>query len=318
MKILTIGTSFITERFIDAIKEVEGAELAMVYSRSLEKAQNFVEGVKGIADLDAALASDEFDTVYVASPNTIHYEQSKKALLAGKHVICEKPFVSNVEQLKELIQIAKEKDLFLFEAITTIHLPNFHLIKENLKRVGEVRLVNCNFSQFSSRYPLYKAGERVNIFDPAFDGGALRDINVYNIHFTVGLFGEPQRYQYFANRGYNGVDTSGVLMMDYGTFKAVLIACKDSVSEYYGLIQGDEGTIKVHGASLGRLEHADFTAVKSEVVERLSIKQAHHMSYELRDFKEIIEKRDFAERDRLFEHSLKVLEIIESVEKDAA
>lgn len=316
MKLLTIGTSLITRRFLDAVKQVKGVEHVAVYSRSLEKAREFVSGVHHFDNLDEALNSDVFDTVYIASPNSLHYSQAKQALLANKHVICEKPFVSTKDQLIELIEIASSRELFLFEAITTLHLPNYQIIKENLDRVGQVKIINCNFSQYSSRYQLYMEKQQTNIFDPAFDGGALRDINVYNIHFVLGLFGMPESYTYYANRGYNKVDTSGVLLLQYKDFVGVLIGAKDSSSESYGIIQGESGTIEVSDSSLGRCQKVEFRGhimdnQKEAQVETLSIDQTHHMSYELEVFKEMVETRDFMSRDQYLNHSLNVVEILE-------
>ncbi len=320
MKILTIGTSWITSRFLEAIDLVDRVQHVAIYSRSLEKAKAFKEDCVYFDDLDEALNSDIFDTVYIASPNSLHYPQAKQALLANKHVICEKPFVSTKEQLIELIEIASSNELFLFEAITTLHLPNYQIIKENLNRVGKAKLINCNFSQYSSRYQRYLDGQQTNIFDPKFDGGALRDINVYNIHFVLGLFGMPESYHYYANRGYNQVDTSGVLLLQYKDFVGVLIGAKDSSSESYGIIQGELGTIEVSDSSLGRCQKVKFMGHimdnQQEVqVETLSVDQKHHMSYELEVFRDMVENKDYMTRDKYLNHSLKVVEILEKAGK---
>lgn len=317
MKLLTIGTSMITHRFLEAVKLVSGVSHVAAYSRDLEKTKVF-DQVVGFDNLDEALNSSLIDTVYIASPNTLHYPQAKAALLAGKHVICEKPFVSTVEQLEELSGIAKEKNLFLFEAITTLHLPNYQIIKDNLHKVGQVKIINCNYSQYSSRYTQYLNHEVTNIFDPKFDGGAMRDINIYNLHFVMGLFGIPNNYKYYANRGFNQVDTSGILMLEYDDFHAVLIGSKDSSSESYGLIQGELGTIKVSDSSLGRCEKITFSThimdnQNQESSTIISIKQDMHMSYELSTFKEIIDQRDYDRRDQLLHHSLEVMKILEVV-----
>lgn len=321
MKVLTIGTSLITERFISALKQVEGTELIAIYSRTKETGQAFADKVGGptvYTDLQEALKSDSFDTVYVASPNTFHYQHAKQALLAGKHVLCEKPFTSTKAQLLELIEIASDKELMLMEAITTLFLPNFKLIQEKVMEIGDIKLINANFSQLSSRYGLYKKGQVTNIFNPEFDGGALRDINVYNIHFTTYLFGRPHQVIYYPNKGFNGVDTSGVLILDYEQFKAVLIAAKDSSSESFGLIQGDQQTIKVHGSSLGRSAKVSMlgaiTDLAQEGQQLISTDQDDHMTYEIKAFRDLIKNADFELRDHYLEHSLLVLDVLEMAE----
>ena len=119
MKVGTIGTGFIVDWFLNAVKQNEGVEAVGMYSRKEESARPLSEkyGIKNIyTDYKEMLANNDIDTVYIASPNSLHYSYAKEALLAGKHVICEKPFTSTVKEFMELKQLAKEKQLFLFEA----------------------------------------------------------------------------------------------------------------------------------------------------------------------------------------------------------
>lgn len=85
-------------------------------------------------------------------------------------------------------------------------LPNYRLLQKSLHRIGEPRIVTANFSQYSSRYDAYLKGQVTNVFDPAFDGGALRDLGVYNLHFVTGLFGMPEKTFICAQHGDNQVD----------------------------------------------------------------------------------------------------------------
>ena len=166
------------------------------------------------------------DVVYLAVPNNQHARYAKVALEAGKHVIVEKPMAVNALQAEELANLARRKKVFLFEAMTTQYLENYNKIRELLPRIGTVKLVQCNFSQYSSRYDAFCAGETPTSFDPARAGGALMDLNVYNISYVVGLFGEPNQVHYTANIE-RGIDTSGILTMDYNSFRAVCMAAKD-------------------------------------------------------------------------------------------
>lgn len=201
MKVGTIGSGVIVDRMIEAMKMTQGIEVCAVYSRTLLRAQEFAQKhhiSKYYDDLDKMLNDDDLDTIYVASPNGLHYSQSKQALLAGKHVICEKPFVPTVQEAIDLFTIAKEKKVYIFEAITTIHLPNYKITASHLKDLGDIKMIQCNFSQYSSRYEKYKAFEVTNVFDPAFSGGSLMDINVYCIHFVVGLLENQILFNMFA------------------------------------------------------------------------------------------------------------------------
>ena len=183
------------------------------------------------------------DVVYLAVPNNQHARYAKVALEAGKHVIVEKPMAVNALQAEELAHLARRKKVFLFEAMTTQYLENYNKIRELLPRIGTVKLVQCNFSQYSSRYDAFCAGETPTSFDPARAGGALMDLNVYNISYVVGLFGEPNQVHYTANIE-RGIDTSGILTMDYTGFKAVSMAAKDCAAPARCIIQGTKGYIQ--------------------------------------------------------------------------
>ena len=126
--------------------------------------------------------------------------------------------------------------------MTTQYLENYNKIRELLPRIGRVKLVQCNFSQYSSRYDAFCAGETPVSFDPECAGGALMDLNVYNISYIVGLFGEPNQVHYLPNME-RGIDTSGILTMEYNSFKAVSMAAKDCGAPARYVIQGTKGYI---------------------------------------------------------------------------
>ena len=161
------------------------------------------------------------------TPNSLHFEQAKAALLAGKHVLCEKPIVPTLAQLDELLGLAEERHLHLLEAITTIDHPNYGLAKLFAKEIGDIKTVSCTFCQYSSRYDALLSGQVPPVFDPACCGGALMDLNLYNVHFVVGLFGEPMLVSYHPNLYRNGIDTSGILLLEYPDFICQCTGAKD-------------------------------------------------------------------------------------------
>lgn len=329
MKIGTIGSGTIVNRFIDAMNMVENVSLEAVYSRSETKAKAFAQEHKAkkyYTDLAQMLQDPEIDTIYIASPNSLHFSQALQALQANKNVIGEKPFTSTLAETDCLIETAKANKLFLFEAITTLHLPNYSIIKENLPKLGNLKLLTANFSQFSSRYPAYKNKQQTNAFDPKFSGGAIMDINIYNIHFAVGLFGKPNTYKYYPNIGYNGIDTSGVLILNYDHFTATLIGAKDSSSEYLCFIQGDEASIKMSGGSTGVCKDVELVGLKGDQIDvknptnqkqAIGIEQVMHMSYEVADFQDIIQKQDYEACYKLLDHTRMVMEIVYNARMDA-
>lgn len=250
----TIGSGVIVHSILDNVKRTEGISLAAVYSRSEEKGKELAQEYgcgRVYTDMDAFLADDTVNTVYIATPNLLHFEQAKKALLAGKHVILEKPFCTKAAHVKELTTLAKEKRLFLVEAAPTTFLPNYRILKRELPKVGRVKLVLANYSQYSSRYDAVLRGEVPNIFNPAYAGGCLMDINFYNVYLNVALFGAPKQAVYYANRYGELADTSGVMLMRYDGFVSTNAGAKDTWGANYFQIEGEQGHIYIQGGSNG-------------------------------------------------------------------
>ena len=187
------------------------------------------------------LADDSFDFCYIGLINSLHYEYSLRALEAGKSVVCEKPFTSTRAQAEGLLSVAREKGVFVFESILPWYQENYEEIRRRLPELGDIRLVQASFSQYSRRYEAYKQGTVLPVFNPRLDGGALYDMGTYSVHWVMGLFGVPRDVVYLPNLGYNGIDVSGVLVLDYGSFKAVCMTAKDSSSPNRCVIQGDGG-----------------------------------------------------------------------------
>lgn len=255
-------------------------------------------------DFSALLSCDDVDTVYLAVPNAQHYSMAKQALEAGKHVILEKPLTGHVREAEELAELSKKRGLFLFEAVTTLQNPNFQAVRDFLPEIGVIKLARCNFSQYSSRYDAFKRGETPPAFNPAQCGGALMDLNVYNLHYLVGLFGKPKSIRYAANVE-RGVDTSGAALIDYGDFQAVSVAAKDSASPCYCVVQGAKGYVlqetpaNVCGKVTLRLNDG-AEKVRDEDRGR------HRMEAEWDAFRRAMDAGDYAFRDRLLEQSVTV------------
>ena len=245
MKVGIVGNGMIIPIAIEAMQRGEIAVTAL-WCRNELKGKPIVEKYQissQYIDYLEFLSDHLFDTVYIGLTNALHYQYAKNAILAGKHVIVEKPFTVTVAEAKELQALAIKHECMLFEAILSRYSKNYEHLMEELPKIGNIKLIQANFSKYSSRYDEFRKGIITPTFDKAHAGGALMDLNVYNIHFVVGLFGMPKNVQYYPNLAENGVDTSGILMMEYPNFQAVCTAAKDSTSNPFGIIQGEEGTI---------------------------------------------------------------------------
>lgn len=318
MKIATTGTGNIVASFIDAANANQNAECVSVYSRNAHRAKAFADecGISHATnDWDELLSSPDTDFIYIATPNSLHFQQTKQALERGKNVICEKPFTSTTAEVIELIDIAKSNNLFLFEAISTIHMPNFLKIFELLPELGRIKLVNCNYSQFSSKYNSFLEQQNPNVFNPQFSGGALMDINIYNLHFIHRLFGAPKEINYLANIAENGIDTSGIVSLRYTDFVATCTGAKDSNGMNYAQIQGEKGYLNVvQGANGCQSIYLNCNGVE----RRFNIQdQCNRLFYEIEAFEHIYSRRDYKSCYSLLEHSLKVIDTVEKARRSA-
>lgn len=317
MKFGTIGTGYIVHAFLDGVYK-NGGELAAVYSRKQETAENFAQryGTPAIyTDVKMMCEDENVEVVYVASPNSLHYRQSLMALQCGKHVVVEKPMCATLQQAEHLFEEAKKRNLFIFEAITNQHLPNYAIISNLLDKIGRIRMVQCNYSQYSSRYDALKSGQEPNVFSPKFSGGALGDINIYNIHFVIGLFGLPSDVAYFVNKHENGIDLSGVAVLTYPDFIATCVGAKDSASVNMAQIQGEDGYIYVKQGGNGCREVE--LHIGKEVTTYNEQEDPNLLYYENIDFKKIIETKDYAARDAFMQESLNCMKVLNQARKYA-
>ena len=315
MKLGIVGSGMIVKDFLSFAHELPEIKLEAIAARNIENLQELqlkynIENI--YTDIDLCLENKEVDTIYVAVPNNLHYSVAKKALEAGKNVICEKPFTLKYDETVELFEIAEAKGLILIEAITNQYQKNYLDIKENIDNIGEIRLVECNFSQLSSRYEAFKNGVIAPVFDKSKGGGVLGDLNIYNIHFVVGLFGKPNKVHYSPNI-VNDVDTSGILLLEYANFKVVCIAAKDTFNNSYVNIQGDQGIIKVIGPT-NEVPNYSIQTKDNFINENKNI-HSHRMFAEFKKFVEVINNKDFNFMNDQKEHTLNVMYIYEEAKK---
>ena len=191
MKWGIMATGSIAQKFASTVNRMtdEGEILQAVASRTKESAENFARQhrIPEVFDSYKAMAeSDSVDVIYIATPNNMHYENVKMCLLAGKHVLCEKPFTTSAAQAQELYALAEEKGLFLMEGFWIRFLPVLQKMQELIKegKLGEIRYIR-------SEYGFVAKGDRkVRKFNPQLGGGALLDIGIYNLGFLNMIMGK--------------------------------------------------------------------------------------------------------------------------------
>ncbi len=309
MKLGILGKGKIVQDLMDVFHEFD-IEKAYVLGRNKEETDEFVEEYnlhRAYYDYEELLNSD-IDTIYCALPNHLHHSFCKKALENGKHVIIEKPITSNVRELEELIKISKEKNLMIFEAVNLHYLPSYISLKQDLDKLGKIKIVSFNYSQYSSRYDAFKEGNILHAFDYHKSGGALMDINVYNINALIGLFGKPLDNHYYANIE-NNIDVSGIMMFDYGSFKATAIGAKDCKAPITNTIQGDEASIFVNTPLSQMTEYTiNYNDGRSEIKR---FENKHRLSYEFKEFINMINNKDYKRQEAMLQLSLEIAKVIE-------
>jgi predicted dehydrogenase len=215
------GTGRIAGKFAEGLAVLPDAELVAVGSRTQAAADEFAARFNvphRHASYEALVEDAAVDALYVATPHSLHAENSLMGLAAGKAVLCEKPFAINAREAARVIKKARAKKLMLMEATWTRFLPSMIRLREMLaaETIGDVRTL---FADFGFRRET-TAGR---LFDPALGGGALLDVGIYPVSLASMIFGAPSQITGLTDLGEKGVDEqSGILLGHAGGKLAVL------------------------------------------------------------------------------------------------
>ena len=322
LKLAVVSTSRIVDEFLQHVSEMPEVSVQALCCRpqSGDKARAWAAqyGIpKVFTDEDACYRAGGFDAVYVGTANHLHYSAAKRALAAGYHVILEKPFTGTAAEARELYALADEKGVMLLEAITVYYLPQFAFLQQQLEKIGPVRGAMASFCARSRRYDDFLKGIWNTTFDPACQGGALNDMNVYNLHLLVGLLGAPRRAEYRASRAGNGIDTAGLALLDYGDFTAAALAAKDSEGVNGMTLQGPGGHLVVEGGTNAMpVVYSVLGGVRGGG-DRTDAPAADRfrMAYEFAEFARIILEQDTAAEAQARARTLAVMDLLETLHK---
>ena len=318
MKLGIVGNGMIVKTVLNELKDTD-IEATALWCRSEERGRPVAAefGIEKVyTDYDAFLKNDSYDFVYIGLANSAHYEYTLQAIRAGRNVILEKPFTSTYEEARQLVEEAKERGVILFEAMISRYSANYEISPSYLSKIGEIKLIRSTFCQYSSRYDAYCKGDIKPAFDPLCSGGALMDINVYNISFVIGLFGAPLASIYMANIGHNGIDTSGVVTMDYGSFKAVCTGAKDCSARNGIMIQGTKGWIEVPNRP-GFIENVTLHLNQNNTDTVIDVAKERPYIKEFRRMVEVWEADDRKQVDTWLQASLDTMAVLDTSRKQA-
>lgn len=240
-----MATGWIAEAFADGLQYVTNSELVAVGSRTQQAADKFGDQYnvpRRYATYEALVADPDVDVIYIATPHGMHYDNLRLCLDAGKHVLCEKAFTLNAKEAEEMIALARQKKLFLMEAMWTRFLPAVVEIRRLLGDgiIGEVRAFQADFSFPADFDP------NGRLFAPELGGGSLLDLGVYPVSFASMLFGEPEKIVSAAHVGSTHVDVQMSAVMSYPDGKiATAFSSLECSGANRASIQGRLGRIEI-------------------------------------------------------------------------
>lgn len=319
LKLGIIGTHIITDQMLDAAKTTGKYKLTAVYSRTLDRAKEFGQpygATEFYDDLEKFFEDGDFDVVYIASPNSLHYQQTRMAIENDKFVILEKPAFVNPGEFSGIQSLlAAHPKARLVEAARHIHTP---LYKAGLKKVDEMKKnhiqgATITVMKYSSRYDKVLADEKPypNIFTLKFAGGALMDLGVYAIYGAVTMFGEPQSVVYYPTLCKTGVDAKGVAILNYDKFSVTLNFGKTANSYLPSEVYGLKDTLVFDSI----FETEDVTYYDADKkAHKLDVPvQKNSMTDEMNDFADLFNDPDNEEQMEKYKGWMDLAETVNSV-----
>jgi len=316
LKLGIIGTSAISYHFVDAAHTSGEFQLVAVYSRKIETAEKFASPYQDVTLFDQLedFFKHPFDVVYIASPNSLHFSQAKIALITGKHVILEKPAVTQPKEWKDLLQTAQKNQRFIFEAARNYHEEAFATIKDFIAD-KHVLGADFNYAKYSSKMPELLAGNTPNVFSDRFAGGALMDLGIYPLYAAIRLFGKPTRATYQAQQLDNSIDLNGDGILSYLDYQVHLKAGKNITSNLPCEIYTTDGTL-----TLNTIEHIQSAVFKDHQGNELQLpiqQEPHTMTEELAAFAHMINQPDQTLYQQWLTDATDVHQVLYTMRQDA-
>lgn len=241
-----IAPGTIANAFAKEVKNTKDGVLTAVYGRNENKAKEFAKEYnieKYYSNIDEFLNDKNIDAVYIATPHNYHMEYANKCIEAKKHILCEKPFSYNYNTGKEVLNLAKENNVFIMEALWTLFLPTVNKAKKWIKenKIGKIKLITANFG--------FKSEEDINsrLYNPNLAGGALLDVGIYPILFSNFIMDDfPKEIKASAEFTNTKVDESDIINLKYEKGALASLTCSISVeTDNTAVIYGEKGKIVI-------------------------------------------------------------------------
>ena len=279
MNIAILGAGAIARQMAYTISKMDNATNYAIASRDYKKSQEFAEEfgfIKAYGSYEEMIKDPDVELVYIATPHSLHYEHAKLCLNNGKHVLCEKPFTVNEKQSRELFELAKEKNLFITEAVWTRYMPMRKVLDDILKSnvIGELHSLTANLG--------YNMTDIPRLVDPNLAGGALLDVGVYTLNFAYMVFGDKIKdISSTVIKTHTGVDAQNSITLCYEDNKmAILHSTMMSRTDRRGVIYGSKGYIEVE--NINNCEGIKVYSVDGDLIdEYITPEQISGYEYEV-------------------------------------
>lgn len=314
MNIGILGAGNIAEVMANTINGMEDVNLYAVASRTYEKAAVFAQkhgAARAYGSYEELAEDDSVDLIYIATPHSHHFQHMKLCIEHGRNVLCEKAFTENSSQAEEIIAMAKEKKVYLAEAIWTRYMPSRHMINELIESdiIGKIKTLNCNLS--------YSIADKERIIRPELAGGALLDLGVYGINFVIMHFGkdfiEPEASVVMTETGVDGQDT---IIFKYPDGKlAVSTHSIYGRSDRRGIFYGEKGYIEVD--NINNPHTIKVYDCGDALIKQLNVPaQITGYEYEIRESLDMIRRGKKESESMPLSETLYVMELMDKLRKN--
>tara|TARA_R110002049_G_scaffold8521_2_gene46173 strand:- start:4329 stop:5306 length:978 start_codon:yes stop_codon:yes gene_type:complete len=308
-----IGAGKIAAKFATDLNTVSNSKFYAIASRNLEKAKNF--GKEFNADItygsyDELLLDDNIDAIYIATPHSFHKAHTVLCLNHKKPVLCEKPFAMNLQEVEEMIQLSKENNTLLMEAMWTVFLPHFQFVIDLLeqKHFGNILKLEADFGF----HPIYNETSRV--FDKSVGGGSLLDIGIYPIIAALSALGQPNSIEANAEFFASGADSKCDIIFNYNSAKAYLKSTLLEETNTEAIFYCEHGSIKINGRF-----HEPSTVILTDNYGNTELKTFNYKtigySYEIEHFNHLIRTNKKESDIMSFEKSKQLISTLDKVRK---
>lgn len=306
-----IGPGKIADKFATDLQEVEHAELYAVASRSQTKAKSFAkkhQATNSYSSYETMLQDEELDVVYIATPHVFHHAQTLMCFEYNKAVLCEKPFGMNRQQVEEMIAKAKQKNVFLMEALWTQFLPHFKAVMEIIKskKYGAIKSLEANFG-FNAAVDLEK-----RLYNKSLGGGSLLDIGIYPIFMALSALGMPQNIKAEGKFYKTGIDQQTDMTFEYANnVNATLQSSIIQDTSTTAVIEMEKATLK-----LNYQFHAPTSFVvitdEGEEIKEFDV-HTRGYNFEAEHVQKMLWEGKTESTEMTFEKSLQLIELLDKV-----